>query len=219
MFGLFFVGFNLTFFPMHILGLHGMPRRVYTYPAAMGWGTLNLLASAGAALMACAVVIFVIDAIRALAAERPPRPIRGMPAHSNGPRARRRRTAISHVLPTVAGREPIWENPPDQPVVVGLRTDARDVLVTHVLDAEPDHRLVFPDPSIWPFLTAIAATVLFIWSIFTPWGVVYGAVPVFVTMVGWFWPKSPNEGGTQLWPFAHRTLPRPNEAPAAGGAI
>src|SRR5881396_451436 len=50
-FGLFFVGFNLTFFPMHILGLHGMPRRVYTYPAAMGWGTLNLLATAGAALM------------------------------------------------------------------------------------------------------------------------------------------------------------------------
>jgi heme/copper-type cytochrome/quinol oxidase subunit 1 len=68
-FGLFFVGFNLTFFPMHVLGLHGMPRRVYTYPAAMGWGTLNLLASAGAALMACAVVIFVVDAIRALAAD------------------------------------------------------------------------------------------------------------------------------------------------------
>jgi len=44
-------------------------------------------------------------------------------------------------------------------------------------------------------------------------------VPVFVTMVGWFWPKSPEEGGTQLWPFVHRTLPRPNEAPAAGGAI
>ena len=122
-------------------------------------------------------------------------------------------------LPTVAGREPLWENPPDQPVVVGLRADARDVLVTHVLDAEPDHRLLFPEPSIWPFLTAIATTVLFIWSIFTPWGVVYGAVPVFVTMVGWFWPKSPDEGGTQLWPFAHRTLPRPNEAPAAGGAI
>ena len=40
-------------------------------------------------------------------------------------------------------------------------------------------------------------------------------VPVFLTMVGWFWPKSPQEGGTQLWPFAHRTLPRPNEVPAA----
>src|SRR3954464_8371457 len=44
-FGLFFVGFNLTFFPMHVLGLHGMPRRIYTYPASMGWGPLNLLAS------------------------------------------------------------------------------------------------------------------------------------------------------------------------------
>ena len=46
--------------------------------------------------------------------------------------------------PTVAGREPLWDNPPDQPVVVGLRADVRDVLVTHVLDAEPDHRLIFP---------------------------------------------------------------------------
>ena len=92
---------------------------------------------------------------------------------------------------TVAGRDPLWENPPDQPVIVGLREDARDVLVTHVLDAEPDHRLLFPEPSIWPFLTALAVTVLFIWSIFTPWGVVYGGVPVFVTMVGWFWPKRP----------------------------
>ena len=93
------------------------------------------------------------------------------------------------------------------------------MLVSHVLDAEPDHRLKFPDPSVWPFLTAIAVAVLFVWSIFTPWGVVYGALPVFVTMVGWFWPKSPDEGGTKRWPIAQRTLPRPHEAPAAGGAI
>ena len=65
---------------------------------------------------------------------------------------------------------------------------------------EPDHRQVFPRPSIWPFLTAVATTVLFIWSIFTPWGVVYGAVPVFIAMVGWFWPKRPDEGGTAPWP-------------------
>jgi len=218
-FALLFTGFNLTFFPMHVLGLRGMPRRVYTYPASMGWDTLNLLASVGALLMACGVITFLVDAVHAMyagpvATDNPwdagtlEWATSSPPPNSNFPRP-----------PTAAGREPLWDNPPDQPVVVGLREDARDVLVTHVLDAEPDHRLIFPEPSIWPFLTGIATTVLFVWSIFTPWGVVYGAGPVFLAMVGWFWPKRPDEGGTPLWPFARRTLPRPDEAPAAGGAI
>jgi cytochrome c oxidase subunit 1/cytochrome c oxidase subunit I+III len=50
-FWLVFAGFNLTFFPMHISGLLGMPRRVYTYPAAMDWSTLNLLSSIGAVVV------------------------------------------------------------------------------------------------------------------------------------------------------------------------
>src|SRR5207248_11000799 len=119
---------------------------------------------------------------------------------------------------TVAGREPVWDNPPDQPVVVGLRSDVRDVLVTYMLDAEPDHRSEFPTGSGWPLLTALATTTLFIWSIFTPWGVVYGAIPLAIALVGWFWPKTPDEGGTQLWPIRHRTLPGPSEAPAGGAA-
>jgi cytochrome c oxidase subunit 1 len=217
--GLMFLGFNLTFFPMHLLGLHGMPRRVYTYPSLLGWGTLNLLASLGALLMACAVLVFLADACRALRA--------GERAADNPWNAGTLEWATSSPppnsnflrLPTVAGREPLWENPLDQPVIVGLRSDVRDVLITHVLDAELDHRLEFPAPSIWPLLTALASTGLFIGSIFTPWAVVYGAVPVLVTMVGWFWPKSPDEGGTQPWPIAHRTLPLPGQTPAAGGAI
>jgi len=218
-FGLVFTGFNLTFFPMHVLGLHGMPRRVYTYPAAMGWGGLNALASGGALLIACGVVVFLVDAVRAslVGALAPANPwgagtlewaTSSPPPNSNFLRP-----------PTVSGREPVWDNPPDQPVVVGLRSDVRDVLVTHVLDAEPDHRVEFPTPSIWPFATAIATTILFVGSIFTPWAVVWGAIPVFATMVGWFWPKRPDEGGTQPWPIQHRTLPHPHEAPAAGGAI
>ncbi len=220
-FGLVFAGFNLTFFPLHLLGLHGMPRRIYTYSAAMGWGGLNLTASLGFVLMACGVLVFLFDAVRVAVAAVGP--IAGdnpwhagtlewatgsPPPHSNFLR-----------LPTVAGRDPVWENEPDQPIVVGLRADVRDVLVTHVLDAEPDHRIEFPSPSIWPFLTAIATTMMFIGSIFTPWAVVYGSIPMLLGMLGWFWPKSADEGGTQPWPIAHRTLPHPNETPSPGGAI
>jgi cytochrome c oxidase subunit I+III len=219
MFGFFFVGFNLTFFPMHVLGLHGMPRRIYTYSSAMDWGTLNLAASTGALLMACGVVLFIVDAVRALRV--------GEIASDNPWGAGTLEWATSSpppnsnfvVAPTVGGREPLWDDPPDQPVVTGLRADVREVLVTHVLDAEPDHRVEFPSPSIWPLLTAVATTVMFIWSIFTPWGVVYGALPIFAAMIGWFWPKSADEGGTQPWPIRHRTLPYPREAPAPGGAI
>jgi cytochrome c oxidase subunit I len=218
-FALFFTGFNVTFFPMHILGLHGMPRRVYTYSTVMGWDSLNLLASGGAVLIALAVLLFIADAVRALAS--------GEAAPANVWNASTLEWATSSPPPacnfvrplTVAGRDPLWENPPDQPVVTGLRSDVREVLVTHVLDAEPDHRLRFPVPSIWPFLTAITTSIFFVWSIFTPWAVVYMAGPLFLVLVGWFWPKSAHEGGTQLWPFAKRMLPQPNEAPAAGGAI
>ena len=218
-FGLMFAGFNLTFFPMHLLGVHGMPRRVYTYATVMGWGTLNLAASIGALLMACGVLLFIVDALTALrsgevAADNPWGASTLEWATSSPP-------PNSNFLrpPTVGGRDPLWENPPDQPVVVGLRADVRDVLVTHVLDAEPDHRVEFPQPSIWPFVTGVTTTGMFIWSIFTPWGVVYGSVPIFFAMIGWFWPKSPDEGGTQPWPIRHRTLPLPGEQPAPGGAI
>ena len=217
-FGLMFVGFNLTFFPLHALGLRGMPRRVYTYPAGMGWDWLNLLASAGAVLMALGVALFVFDAVRARWS--------GRVATDNPWNAGTLEWATSSPPPnsnfvhppTVGGREPVWENANDQPIVAGLREDVRDVLVTYVLDAEPDHRIEFPSPSVWPFVTAIATTVLFIWSIFTPWGFVYGSVLVFLAGIGWFWPKSPTEGGTQPWPIERRTLPRANEGLVPGSA-
>ena len=147
----------------------------------MGWGTLNLLASIGALLMACGVVLFLVDAVRALRSGAvAARQSRGTPARSNGRRARRRRTATSSGRRRSPGASRCGTTRPISRSSSACATDVRDVLVTHVLDAEPDHRLEFPEPSIWPFLTAIATTVLFIWSIFTPWGVVYGAVPVFV---------------------------------------
>jgi cytochrome c/quinol oxidase subunit I len=212
-FWLFFIGFNVTFFPMHILGMHGMPRRIYTYLPEMGWGGWNLIASLGAVLVALAVLVFLVDAITALRA--------GAIAADNPWAAGTLEWATTSPpppenfrhLPTVGGRYPLWDNPPNQPVVVGLRPDVRDVLVTRVLDATPDHRVEFPTPSSWPFWTALATSALFIGSIFTAKAVVWGALPLFVALTGWFWPKSADEGGTQPWPIAHRTLPLPNEPP------
>ena len=57
------VGFNLTFFPMHILGLVGMPRRTYRYPAGYGWDTLNLIETIGAFIIALSVAIFIVNVI------------------------------------------------------------------------------------------------------------------------------------------------------------
>jgi len=60
-FGFQFVGFNVTFFPMHMLGLQGMPRRIAIYPESAGWGSLNLLATIGSYLIGVSIMIFVLN--------------------------------------------------------------------------------------------------------------------------------------------------------------
>ena len=189
-FWLMFIGFNVAFFPMHILGLKGMPRRVYTYQALPGWATLNLLATIGGVILTLGVLVFLIDAIRSLR--------RGAVAGNNPWNAGTLEWATTSpppsynflYIPTVAGRDTLWTQPADQPVVVGLRSDVKQILITKMLDGEPDHIEQFPTPSIWPLLAALATTGLFIGSIFTPWAVVWGSIPVAVTLIGWFWPTS-----------------------------
>jgi cytochrome c oxidase subunit 1 len=46
-----------------------------------------------------------------------------------------------------------------------------------------------PEPSLWPLFSALALTLLFIWSVFSPWGVVWGAIPVAIALTAWFWPR------------------------------
>jgi cytochrome c oxidase subunit 1 len=60
-FWLFAIGTNLTFFPMHILGLLGMPRRIYTYPPGLGWSQLNFASSCGAIIIAAGVIVLVAN--------------------------------------------------------------------------------------------------------------------------------------------------------------
>jgi hypothetical protein len=188
-FWLFFVGFNLTFFPMHNLGLHGMPRRVYTYPPDMGWKLFNALASVGAAIIAVSVLVFVANVVRSLRV--------GMPATDNpwgAPTLEWLTTSPPPPynfarIPVVGAREPLWRPGGITGRVEGLIVELPMTLVTRVLDAAPDHRMIFPKPSIWPFLSAVAVTILFIGSIFTPWAVVWASIPVAVTLTLWFWPR------------------------------
>jgi heme/copper-type cytochrome/quinol oxidase subunit 1 len=188
-FWLFFVGFNLTFFPMHMLGLRGMPRRVVTYPDGMGWDGLNQLASIGAAIIAAGVLVFLVNAWRSRShgAVAGPDPWRAGTlewATSSPPPA-----ANFEALPVVHGREPLWQPVRSPTHVQGLAVNRREVLLTTVLEAQPDHRVVFPKPSAWPFWGAVATTVLFVGSIFTPWAVAWGALPVAVALTLWFWPR------------------------------
>jgi heme/copper-type cytochrome/quinol oxidase subunit 1 len=181
--------FVLAFFPMHILGLRGMPRRVYPYPTEMGWGELNFVATLGATTIALSVALFVVNVVRSLrhGAVAGDNPWNGptlewATASPPGPYNFAR-------IPVVGAREPLWDPGGIRGHVTGLAYDKPELLVTSVVDAEPDHRFLFPTPSLWPFLTAVATTVMLVASIFTPWAVVWGAIPVVVTMTGWFWPK------------------------------
>jgi cytochrome c oxidase subunit 1 len=189
-FWLFFIGFNLAFFPMHVLGLEGMPRRVYTYPAATGWGGLNLLATVGAGLIALSVLVFIANVLWSRR--------HGAVAGDNPWDAGTLEWATSsppppynfHPVPVVAGVEPLWEKAPGLPEVTGLSCRTREVLVTTLAGAHPDHRMIQPEPTLWPLISALAVTVLFVGSIFTPWAVVWGSIPVTIGLIGWFWPKA-----------------------------
>ena len=188
-FWLFFVGFNLTFFTMHFLGLRGMPRRVYTYTPEMHWGTLNLLSSVGVLFMTAGVLVFLVNFFRSkrygkLAGADPWGAGTLEWATSSPP------PAYNFLeLPTVNGREALWDAEPNQPIVGGIREDIPEMLVTNSLDSEPQYKEEMPGPSIWPFLTSIAVSIAFIWSIFSPWGIAYGAIPVTIALIGWLWPR------------------------------
>ena len=95
-FWLWFIGFNVTFGPMHMLGLAGMPRRIYTYPKGMGWDFWNIVATVGAFIIALSVLVFLVQ--RGPLAEAAPgtwATTRGTPARWSGrcPRPCRRTTS------------------------------------------------------------------------------------------------------------------------------
>ncbi|HKQ12817.1 MAG TPA: cytochrome c oxidase subunit I [Steroidobacteraceae bacterium] len=191
-FWLFFIGFNVTFFPMHYLGLAGMPRRVYTYSSGLGWDGLNLLATGGAVLIAISLLLLAFNIVRSLRS--------GAAAGANPWDADTLEWATSSPplsfnfthIPLVTGSHPLWDSERLH-VMRGLRLDERELVLTTVLDAQPDLREPSVPPSIWPFLAAIAVGTMFVTSIFSPWAVIVGAIPIAITLTAWFWPKSAAE--------------------------
>jgi heme/copper-type cytochrome/quinol oxidase subunit 1 len=96
-------------------------------------------------------------------------------------------------IPVVMHVEPLWAERGELPVATGLRVDARELISGTLADAEPELREASPEPSIWPLLAAVAVGVAFIASIFTPWAVIWGGIPVAIALIGWFWPKGTPE--------------------------
>ncbi|RZI73719.1 MAG: cytochrome c oxidase subunit I [Variovorax sp.] len=165
-FGLMFGGFNLAFFPMHITGLLGMPRRVYTYPADLGWNALNLLSTVGAFAFALGVLLFFVDVVRTL--RRPAQDhdnpwkagtLEWLPPRDYGVRS----------IPEVASHEPLWDRPSlPQEVEAGRHWlpgtvfGGRETLVTHWRDARPLHLLRLPGDGWWPFVAAAGTAGFFL---------------------------------------------------------
>ncbi|MGC2086794.1 MAG: cytochrome c oxidase subunit I [Bradyrhizobium sp.] len=192
-FWLIFIGFHLTFFPMHILGLEGMPRRIYTYQPDLPWHGINLFVSVSAVILAAGFLIFFIDAIISARS--------GKPAGDNPWDAPTLEWATSSpppaynfaYIPVVGSANPLWDQVGSLNVASGLRTARRELVVTTITVAEPQARESSPRNSIWPLLTAIATSIMLIWSIFSPWAVVWGSIPIAITLIGWFWPAGTPE--------------------------
>ena len=190
-FWLMFVGFNVTFFPMHFTGLAGMPRRVYTYAESQGWGLLNMVSTVGSYLIAAGVLVFLWDLARNF------RPGSGqgvgnvwnagtlewLPNGRYGLRS----------IPFVSSREPLWDQPglardvaegryflPNAPA--GLRS----TLVTSATQAQPDYVLPLPGPGWSPLLAALGTAGFFLLLTFKMHALA-GACGVLAVVSMWRW--------------------------------
>jgi cytochrome c oxidase subunit I+III len=185
-----FVGFNLTFFPMHWLGLAGMPRRVYTYLPNMGYGSWNAWATAGAFLLGFGVLLFLVNA--AWSSRHGARVEN--PWHADSLEWATASPPSSYKfaeLPRVSSRHPLWAVPEEPPL--RLRYDRRLCVVTTLVDGEIDHTLEQPGPSLWPLFAALGTAVLIIACLFTPWGLPAGGAVLSIPLIGWFWPHPPHK--------------------------
>ncbi|RWO88028.1 cytochrome c oxidase subunit I [Mesorhizobium sp.] len=193
-FWLMFCGFNIAFFPMHLSGLRGMPRRVFTYPAEIGWDWLNLISTAGAFIFAAGVLVVVFDVLR---------PKHRQPRGEFNPWNAGTLEWVSEPeenwgvrsIPIVRSRYPLWDQKDLARKVNEGRyylPDAeegwREGLVTTVLDAEPVQVLRVGGTSHVTIVSALSLGGAFIALTFHWWiATALAAIICFCAIIYWLW--------------------------------
>jgi len=195
-FWLMFVGTNVVFFPMHRLGMLGMPRRIYTYAAANGWGTINLVETVGGFVLAAGVLVFLVNVFVSLR--------RGARAGNNPWNGGTLEWSTTSppppynfaVIPIIASRHPLWENELGEGTGRSqldrgfLLTEGRETVGTSPLDAEPDIVMKMPADSAWPLVLAVSLTVLMYGLLGeSTWLFVLGVFGAVLSVIGWLWPE------------------------------
>jgi cytochrome c oxidase subunit I+III len=191
-FWLMLVGFHVAFFPMHITGLLGMPRRIHTYAPELGWAGLNLVSTAGAFLLAAGVAVFLADTVRTLRrpATTPSNPwnapsLEWLPSSTYGVRS----------IPQISATDPLWQQPglaqqvhAGQHWLPGTVFGGRETLVTSAMHASPRHLLLLPTDGWMPFVAAAGTAGFFL--LLTMGQTVVAAlcgVAAIAAIMAWLW--------------------------------
>ena len=189
-FWLTFIGFNLTFFPMHFSGLYGMPRRVYTYLPGLGWDLPNLVSTIGAYILGIGILLFVLNVYSSLR--------KAAQAGDNPWGAGTLEWATTSpplpynfaTLPMVKGHNPLWETPDRvDEYIFEESLERREALGSSALDADPQMRVWLPSDSIWPFVAAVVLIAHFISQMFSLTLVIIFTVLFLAALAAWFWPR------------------------------
>ena len=191
-----FVGVNLVFFPMHIAGMLGMPRRIYTYPTDFGWDAVNMITTIGGFVFAIGVLLFLVNVVRSRRS--------GAPAGNNPWDAPTLEWATTSPpppynfarIPLVASRHPLWEDRLGEGtgrtmLAAGpVLADGRETMGTTPLDAEPSVVMRMPEDSYVPVLLAAALTVTGYGLVFGVWALaLVGAAGALVVTLAWLAPR------------------------------
>jgi cytochrome c oxidase subunit I len=176
-FWLMLIGFNLTFFPMHILGLNGMPRRVYTYPEGLGFEQLNLLETVAAFILAASFAVFLVNIIKTWRGPRnaPADPWNAATLEWAIPSPPQEWNFAE--IPVVHGRDPLWE---------AKRERGGALPEPQRVSGKGIH---MPNPSYWPLVTALGLssmmTGLMLIHHLGPWGILAGGAILLFGVFNW----------------------------------